>query len=105
MVHKPGVTHYGVELSVPADAARFQVRLVGATPGTPRDACRDADQKTIWCDEFDRLRASMGDTGKEIVVERAIEAGKMLMHSAEMPIEAGSKASQERCPVSNRRSV
>ena len=65
VVRKPGTTDYGVELGAPADATRFQVRLVGSTtPGTPRDARRDTDQEVIWCGEFERLRGRAGRQGR-----------------------------------------
>ncbi len=76
VVHKPGISDYGVELGSPADAARLQVRLVGAAdPLTPRNAQRDRDQETIWCSDFERLRAVMAESNAATVVERALEAG------------------------------
>jgi hypothetical protein len=76
VVHKPGMSDYGVELGSPADAARLQVRLVGAAnPLTPRNAQRDRDQETIWCSDFERLRAVMDENNAATVVERAVEAG------------------------------
>ena len=76
VVHKPGLEDYGVELGSPSDAARLQVRLVGAAnPLTPRNAQRDRDQETIWCSDFERLRTVMAGNDAATVVERAVEAG------------------------------
>lgn len=91
VVRKPGATDYGVELGAPADAARLQVRLVGsAQPSVPRDARRDADQETIWCSEFDRLRAELAGAGGEIVIERACLPGAQPLRSVPMPRDAQS---------------
>lgn len=76
VVQKPGMSDYGVELGSPADAARLQVRLVGAAdPLTPRNAQRDRDQETIWCSDFERLRSVMAENDAATIVERAVEAG------------------------------
>jgi hypothetical protein len=76
VLRKPGASDYGVEVGAPPDASRLQVRLVGSDrPSAPRDARRDADQETIWCGDFDRLREHLASLGDELVVERAVEAG------------------------------
>ena len=86
IVRKPGTTDYGVELAAAADAARFQMRLVGSiAPKTPRDALRDADQEIIWCGELARLRADLTARGGELILERVIEAGSIPVRSVEMP--------------------
>jgi hypothetical protein len=82
IVHKPGLEDYGVELGSPSDAARLQVRLVGAAnPLTPRNAQRDRDQETIWCSDFERLRTVMAGNDAATVVERAVEAGAQTVKS------------------------
>jgi hypothetical protein len=76
VVRKPGVEDYGVELGAPVDASRLQVRVVGSDrPVTRRDATRDRDQETIWCGQFNELRAVIAAQGGEIVLERALEPG------------------------------
>ena len=46
VVHKPASEDYGAELGSPSDAARLQVRLVGAAnPLTPRSAGISGDWK------------------------------------------------------------
>lgn len=76
VVRKPGATDYGVELAAPEDAARLQVRLVGAqNPAQPRGATRDRDQETTWCSEFSELRKLIAKAGGEIQIERALEVG------------------------------
>lgn len=89
VVRKPGAADYGVELGAPADAARLQVRLVGsAQPSAPRDARRDADQETIWCSEFDQLRAGLASAGGEVIIERALRPGEQPLRSVAMPRDA-----------------
>lgn len=76
VVRKPGATDYGVELAAPEDAARLQVRLVGAqNPTQPRGAARDRDQETTWCSEFSELRKLVAQAGGELQIERALEVG------------------------------
>jgi hypothetical protein len=92
VVRKPGMTDYGVELGAPADAARLQVRLVGSDqPLTPRDARSDADQETIWCSEFDRLRAGLAMNGTELIVERALRPGQQPLRTVRMPAHASNE--------------
>lgn len=107
IVRKPGMTDYGVELGAPADAARFQVRLVGAaSPEMPRDARRDADQEVMWCGEFDRLRADLSARGDELVLEKAVEAGTMPLRSVEMHESRASETTvMNAAPVSKARTV
>lgn len=40
-----------------------------------RTAARDRDAETIWCSEFDRLRASLSVHGDHLKIERALAAG------------------------------
>ena len=89
VLKKPGATDYGVEVGAPADVSRLQVRLVGADrPVLPRSARRDADQETIWCGEFDRLREQLAALGDELVVERALEAGVQPVRTVSLPAPA-----------------
>jgi len=76
VVRKPGMTDYGVELAAPADAARLQVRLVGAqTPMQPRSAARDRDHEATWCSEFGTLQTLLAERGGDLQIERAVEVG------------------------------
>ena len=76
IVRKPGSTDYGVELAAPADAARLQVRLVGAqTPTEPRSTARDRDQEAAWCSDFGELQKVVAQAGGGIEIERALAVG------------------------------
>jgi hypothetical protein len=76
VIRKPGVTDYGVELAAPADAARLQVRLVGAqTPMQPRSAARDHDHEATWCSEFGTLQTLLAERGGDLQIERAAGVG------------------------------
>ena len=89
VVRKAGAFDYGVELGAPADAVRLQVRLVGAArPAAPRNARRDADQETIWCSEFDRLRENLAAEGSELQIERALQPGEQPVRTVAMPSAA-----------------
>jgi len=80
VVRKPGMTDYGVELAAPADAARLQVRLVGAqTPTLPRSAVRDRDHEATWCSEFGTLQTLLAERGGDLQIERAVAVGAQPM--------------------------
>jgi len=80
IVRKPGMTDYGIELAAPADAARLQVRLVGAqTPMQPRSAARDRDHEATWCSEFGTLQTLLAERGGDLRIERAAEVGAQLV--------------------------
>ncbi len=64
------------------DVSRLQVRLVGAEqPVSPRNPDRDKDQETIWCTEFERLKAAIAESGGHILIERAAEPGQQSVKS------------------------
>lgn len=76
VVGKPGATDYGVELGAPADASRMQVRLVGSDrPSSHRDSRRDLDMETLWCSEFQQLKARLAKAGTDVVIEKAVGIG------------------------------
>jgi hypothetical protein len=86
ILRKPGTEDYGLEVGSPADVSRLQVRLVGSDrAGSPRTAQRDADQETIWCSEFNQLRAQLAKLGDELAVERALEAGVQAVRTVTLP--------------------
>jgi len=105
VVQKPGSPDYGVELGAPADASRFQVRLVGAeTPAAPRSPERDRDQETIWCQDFERLRRLVAQDGGETTLERAQPAGEVPVKT--VPLAAGGTAERSReIPSAQRRTL
>jgi hypothetical protein len=76
VVRKPKTADYGIELGASPDVSRLQVRVVGAErPSEPRDSRRDRDMETIWCSEFSQLQQLLADSGSELLMERAVEAG------------------------------
>ena len=100
VVRRPNTSDYGIELGAPADAARMQVRLVGSDqPSAHRDARRDAEQETVWCSDFDRLRAALSASGSEIVLERALEAGVQPVKTVSMPAPTIEEAVRARAPI------
>jgi hypothetical protein len=104
VVRKPGMTDYGVELAAPADAARFQVRLVGAqTPMQLRSAARDRDHEATWCSEFGTLQTLLAERGGDLQIERAVGVGvqpvKTVAFEGVLQDAADTKA---RGPVSRR---
>jgi hypothetical protein len=68
---------YGVELSGGEQSDLLQVRAVGiGNPAEARDFVRDRDMETIWCGEFDRLKALVAKSGGSISVEMARPVGQ-----------------------------
>src|SRR6185312_8367596 len=68
---------YGVELSGGEQSDLLQVRAVGiGNPVEARDSVRDRDMETIWCEEFDRLKALVAQSGGSVSVEMARPVGR-----------------------------
>lgn len=68
---------YGVELSGGSKSDLLQVRAVGiGDSAEARDANRDRDMETIWCGEFDRLKALVAKTGGNVSIESARPVGQ-----------------------------
>jgi hypothetical protein len=68
---------YGVELSGGSRSDFLQVRAVGiGGSAEARDADRDRDMETIWCGEFDRLKALVAKAGGNVSIESARPVGQ-----------------------------
>jgi hypothetical protein len=99
VVQRPGAEDYGVELAAPPDASRLQARVVGSDrPRAVRDAGRDKDQETIWCGQFDRLRAMVAEGGGAIEIERAFAPGEQAVKTIPMPSPRGQTVEIEGRP-------
>jgi AmiR/NasT family two-component response regulator len=103
VIHKPGMSDYGLELGSPADVARLQVRLVGAAnPLAARSPQRDRDQETIWCSDFERPRTATAENNAATVVERAIEAGAQAIKAVQFDRSDASERRDVERPTSRR---
>jgi hypothetical protein len=70
---------YGVELAGDSQNERLQVRTIAfGIPGSPRDAVRERDVETIWCDELDRLKTLLARSGGSLEIEKALPVGTPL---------------------------
>jgi len=68
---------YGVELLGGSRSDLLQVRAVGiGSSAEARDANRDHDMETIWCGEFDRLKALVAKAGGNVTMELARPVGQ-----------------------------
>ncbi|QOZ36437.1 hypothetical protein [Bradyrhizobium sp. CCBAU 53421] len=68
---------YGVELLGGSKSDLLQVRAVGiGSSAEIRDRSRDRDMETIWCGEFDRLKALVATAGGNVAMEFARPAGQ-----------------------------
>lgn len=98
VVRKPNTADYGIELGASPDVARLQVRVVGTErPSAPRDSRRDRDMETIWCSEFRQLQHLLVESGDEVLIERAVEAGAQPVKTVTLPqveLEARRKTQQ-----------
>ncbi|WP_027556305.1 hypothetical protein [Bradyrhizobium sp. Cp5.3] len=69
---------YGVELSGGSKSDLLQVRAVGiGSSAEARDANRDRNMETIWCGEFDRLKALVAKAGGNVSIEFARPVGQI----------------------------
>ena len=67
------------ELAGDSQNERLQVRTIAfGIPGSPRDAVRDRDMETIWCDELDRLKTLLARSGGSLEIEKALPVGTPL---------------------------
>ncbi|MEQ4922289.1 hypothetical protein [Proteus hauseri] len=69
------IPDYGLELG--GKQARFQARTVALTQ--QRDTRRDKDVDAIWCSQHQQLQAILAKSNAELVIERALPAGKNAM--------------------------
>ncbi|SCB51688.1 hypothetical protein GA0061098_101628 [Bradyrhizobium shewense] len=77
---------YGVELLGGSRFDLLQVRAVGiGSPAEARDSNRDRDMETIWCGEFDRLRALVAKAGGHFAMEFARPAGQFPLKIVSAP--------------------
>jgi hypothetical protein len=84
--------NYGIELGIPANSSRMQVRVVAfREPDEASGAhsrVRDKEVETKWCSEFQKLRALLEAKGLNSKLEHAATAG-------ELPVKAvGSMKSE-----------
>jgi len=76
VLRKAASPDYGVELGGGVQSDRLQVRAVAfGSVGAARDTRRDRDMETIWCSEFERLRALIGKDGGALDIEKALPVG------------------------------
>lgn len=77
VLRKAANAGYGVELLGGSRSDLLQVRAVGiGSSAEARDANRDRDMETIWCGEFDRLKALVAKAGGNLAMEFARPAGQ-----------------------------
>ncbi|PJG50614.1 hypothetical protein CVM73_35275 [Bradyrhizobium forestalis] len=77
---------YGVELLGASRSDLLQVRVVGiGSLAEARDSNRDRDMETIWCGEFDRLRALVAKAGGHFAMEFARPAGQFPLKIVSAP--------------------
>jgi len=92
VVHKPGESVYGVEVSAPSVGNALQVRVV-AKGEASRSQQRDKEVEETWCGEFSRLRALLAEEGFPTELKQAHAPGEVAIKT----IAGGeSKAEQER---------
>jgi hypothetical protein len=101
VLRKSANPEYGVELAGGTKSERFQVRAVGfGSAGASRDASRDRDMETIWCDEFARLQALLAGQGGKIEIEDALPVGAVPMKVIEQA--RGEDRPEVRVPLQQR---
>lgn len=95
VLRKPATPGYGVEVGGQAEGARLQVRAVAFDPS--RDKARDLDVETLWCGDFQRLQALLGEQGDALLIEQARAVGEVpLKEVAQTQTHASTEASLQR---------
>jgi hypothetical protein len=105
VLRKPATPGYGVELGVPPDADRLQVRVVAFAPtGAARDTSRDADVEGLWCSEVEQLRALLNDAGYGTEMERAAPPGTVPLKTVADRTDREEGTEVRQAPRTRRRS-
>ena len=73
VITKPATPGYGIELGGSKESERFQIRTVAFSE--QRDQRRDADIDAILCNEHQQLSQILADSGDELRLIRALDAG------------------------------
>jgi hypothetical protein len=96
---------YGVELLGGSKSDLLQVRAVGiGSSAEARDASRDRDMETIWCGEFDRLKALVAKAGGNVSIESHGPLVNSLSRSCRNRLQAMISADRtDHYPSRNRR--
>ncbi|MCC8936019.1 hypothetical protein H8A99_05810 [Bradyrhizobium sp. Arg68] len=97
---------YGVELLGGSSSDLLQVRAVGiGNSAEARNESRDRDMETVWCGEFDRLKALVAKAGGNVAMEFARPVGQFplkivsdpgVSHQADVAIRAQREPSLNR---------
>jgi hypothetical protein len=75
VVGNPTRPGYGVEVGANA-GARLQLRAVAlCDSNTPRDAIRDRDMETLWCNDVTRLAGMLAEHGDTLTIEKGTPVG------------------------------
>jgi len=75
VVRKPDHPAYGVEVMVPREAERMQVKVVAVAGAGTRDSTSDRDAETLWCSDLSRLQEFLRKDGSELAIEKALGVG------------------------------
>ena len=62
VLRKPNESSYGIEVSAPPNGNAVQTRVV-AIANLPRDPQRDFEVEETWCDDFEKARSALNDSG------------------------------------------
>ncbi|VIO69745.1 hypothetical protein [Bradyrhizobium ivorense] len=92
---------YGIELLGGSRSDLLQVRAVGiGSSAEARDTNRDRDMETIWCGEFDRLKALVAKAGGNVAMEFARPVGQFPLKIVSDPGASHEAAVAERSYLS-----
>lgn len=79
VVQNPRLPGYGIEVGGSQDSARLQIRPVAfieqSEQGEQRDAQRERDVETLWCQDFEQLQTYLAQSGHDLNIERKTAVG------------------------------
>lgn len=82
VIKKPDVPGYGIEVAGGTANERLQIRAVALSAS--RDATRDLDAESRWCQDFSKLQAELRVNGNELVIEKALPVGAVPLRVVEI---------------------
>lgn len=90
---------YGVKVSGGAEGGPLQLRAIGyGQRGVERDVARDRDAETLWCSDFDALKAQVAAAGGDLSVNVAVPAGQVPLEIVEEAAPESRKGTERRTP-------
>ena len=104
VVKKSDENIYGVELGATSDAEKVQIQLVSFEQTTDTlKAAEDLKKEKEWCNEFSHLRSQLGQSGTNVIIEKALPVGSKKLKFVQNSTEISSDSRRKINPLIQKR--